>query len=64
MLSMPYFGTREFPAHFKACEEVPSSCGFYADESERDLGFMLYDMDYRDPRTLPLCSSARSCATG
>ena len=50
--SMPYFGTREFPAHFKACEEVPSSCGFYADESERDLGFMLYDMDYRDPKNI------------
>ena len=50
--SMPYFGTREFPAHFKACEEVPASCGFYADESERDLGFMLYDMDYRDPKNI------------
>ena len=34
--SMPYFGTR----------------GFYADESERDLGFMLYDMDYRDPKNI------------
>lgn len=63
--SMPYFGTREFPAHFKACEEVPSSCGFYADESERDLGFMLYDMDYRDPKNIaPMFFPRRSCATG
>lgn len=45
--SMPYFGTREFPAHFKtAPDEVLA--GFYTDSGERDLGLMLYDMDYSD----------------
>ena len=43
----PCFGTREFPAHFRAWpggEPVTA----YPDE-ERELGFMLYDMDYSDP---------------
>lgn len=40
----PYFGCREFPANFSLWEgEV---CGAYDDVEERDLGFMLYDMDY------------------
>lgn len=44
---MPYFGTREFPANFELFEgdEVKTA---YEDEAERDLGFMLYDMDYRE----------------
>lgn len=47
--STPYFGTREFPAFFKAYEgEVPPT-GFYSDEELRDFGLMLYDMDYSDP---------------
>lgn len=39
-----YFGTREFPAYFKKWEggEVPT-----IDET-RELGLMLYDMDYTD----------------
>lgn len=42
--SQPYLGTRECTAHFGLWEggEIPS-----IDES-RDLGFMLYDMDYSD----------------
>lgn len=39
-----YFGTREFPAYFKkwAGGEIP------AINETRDLGLMLYDMDYSD----------------
>ena len=44
---MPYFGCREFPAHFELCEEETTSC--YAVVPEKDLGFVLYDMDYSDP---------------
>jgi CRISPR-associated protein Cas5d len=42
----PYFGCREFPVHFRAYDfkNVPT---VYAD-TEKDLGFMLYDMDYSD----------------
>ncbi|HAB94230.1 MAG TPA: type I-C CRISPR-associated protein Cas5 [Lachnospiraceae bacterium] len=42
----PYFGVREFPVSFAACKERPSC----PDElrGERDLGYMLWDMDYRD----------------
>lgn len=40
----PYFGCREFPAKFREWQggEIPS-----IDET-RDLGFMLWDMDYSD----------------
>lgn len=50
--SMPYFGTREFPAHFKAYDGSLSSRGFYETDGERDLGLMLYDMDYEDPKNI------------
>lgn len=43
----PYFGCREFPAKFCLCEEETIQTA-YGDEDERDLGFMLYDMDYSD----------------
>ncbi len=44
----PCFGTREFPANFRACnQETVSSCPELA--GERDLGWMLYDMDYSNP---------------
>ncbi|MCH3971407.1 MAG: type I-C CRISPR-associated protein Cas5c [Oscillospiraceae bacterium] len=41
----PYFGCREFPAHFRAWqgEIVP------AVPETRDLGLMLYDLDYSNP---------------
>ena len=48
--SAPYFGTREFPAHFKAYEGPASPEGHYSGDGERDLGLMLYDMDYADPQ--------------
>ncbi len=41
---MPYFGTREFPVKFKACEAYPP-CPEEL-KGEKDLGYMLWDMDY------------------
>ncbi|MBR1690103.1 MAG: type I-C CRISPR-associated protein Cas5 [Oscillibacter sp.] len=43
----PCFGVREFPAHFKPCIQRPAC----PDElkGEKDLGWMLLDMDYSDP---------------
>ena len=48
--SMPYFGTREFPAHFRRCTELPP-CPKEL-EGVRDLGWILLDMDYTDPRNI------------
>ena len=44
----PCFGCREFPAHFRSWEgaTVP------AIGETRDLGLMLYDMDYADPANI------------
>lgn len=43
----PCFGTREFPAHFRSWQGgVPQTA--YPNE-DRELGFMLYDIDYSDP---------------
>lgn len=42
----PYFGTREFPAHFRAWSGGEPKTAY--PDVERDLGFMLYDMDYSD----------------
>lgn len=46
----PCFGVREFPANFRWCEECPPC----PDElkGERDLGWMLLDMDYSDPANI------------
>ena len=48
----PYMGCREFPAYFKEAEENTS----YDSElnGEKDLGFMLYDLDYSDEYRLYL----------
>ena len=46
----PCFGTREFPAHFKAWDgDTPETA--YPEE-DRELGFMLYDMDYADLKNI------------
>jgi CRISPR-associated protein Cas5d len=43
--SQPYFGCREFAAHLALVEgDRPVSC--YAGEAERDLGWMLYGIDF------------------
>ena len=47
----PYFGTREFPANFKLCENICKIKTAYSNEV-RDLGFMLYDMDYSDKNNI------------
>lgn len=46
--SQPYFGTREFPAYFKEYEGEGDPEGFYSHDGERDLGIMLFDVDYSD----------------
>ena len=46
----PCFGCREFPAKFRQCEEIPP-CPVEL-QGERDLGWMLYDMDYTDPQNI------------
>lgn len=48
---MPYFGCREFPAHFSLCEEEEIRTAYDGVE-EKDLGFMLYDMDFSDPENI------------
>ena len=47
----PYFGCRELPVRFCLCEEEEIHTA-YSDEDERDLGFMLYDMDYSNPENI------------
>ena len=44
--SQPYFGCREFPAQFKACE-APPPCPEEL-KGVRELGYMLWDLDYSD----------------
>lgn len=48
--SQPYLGCREFPARVVPCAEIPPC----PDElrGARDLGYMLYDMDYSDPEDI------------
>lgn len=46
----PCFGCREFPAQFKLCEELPP-CPEEL-KGERDLSYMLWDMDYSDPENI------------
>ena len=48
--SMPYFGTREFPAHFRRCTALPP-CPEEL-KGAHDLGWMLLDMDYSDPKNI------------
>lgn len=46
----PYFGCREFPVQFELVEgEIPQS--YYASEEERDLGWMLWDIDFANDLT-------------
>ena len=46
----PYFGCREFPAQFKLCEEFPP-CPEEL-KGTRELGYMLWDLDYADPENI------------
>lgn len=42
----PYFGCREFPANFELYEKAEVDTAYPGER--KDLGFMLYDMDYSD----------------
>ena len=46
----PCFGVREFPAQFAACSKLPP-CPEEL-KGEKDLGWMLLDMDYSDPENI------------
>ena len=52
--SQPYLGCREFSAHFSEWPDNEPIRGYYADagSGDKDLGFMLYDMDYSDPENI------------
>jgi len=46
----PCFGCREFPANFSLYEGGRPRTAY--DNEVRDLGFMLYDLDYSDPQNI------------
>ena len=46
----PCFGVREFPAQFRQCKETPP-CPEEL-RGKKDLGWMLYDMDYSNPEDI------------
>ncbi len=46
----PCFGCREFPAHFRMCEKLPPCPEELL--GEKNLGWMLYDMDYSDSENI------------
>ncbi len=48
--AQPYLGCRELPAQFKACE-APPPCPEEL-RGKRDLGYMLWDLDYSDPENI------------
>ena len=48
---MPYFGCREFPAHFALCGEEKIHTA-YENVEEKDMGLMLFGMDYSDPENI------------
>lgn len=50
--SQPYFGTRECACHFREWDRAVTPQGFYSFDGERDLGVMLYDMDYTDTKNI------------
>lgn len=45
----PYLGCREFPAGFRLVEDDEKIVPY---PETRDLGYMLYDMDYSDPEDI------------
>ena len=45
----PYFGTREFPVRFRLMEDDETINPY---PETRDLGYMLYDMDYSDSENI------------
>lgn len=49
--NQPYLGTREFTCFFKLIEDINSVPATPIQET-RDLGYMLYDMDYTEPNDI------------
>ena len=47
----PYLGTREFAANFELIEDEPPSSELPVGQRDRDLGWMLHDMDYEGAAT-------------
>jgi len=47
----PYLGCREFPAFFKLANEISMQKDSPIPE-DADLGWMLYDLDYADPKNI------------
>jgi len=45
----PCFGCREFPANFRLCEENVVKTAY---SGVKDLGYMLFDMDFSDPNAI------------
>lgn len=47
----PYLGTREFAAHFALVGDVIPQSHLPSDQLNRDLGWMLHDIDFGDERS-------------
>ena len=47
----PYLGTREFAADFALVDEEIPACSLSLSERNRDLGWMLHDIDHEDGMT-------------
>jgi CRISPR-associated protein Cas5d len=51
--TQPYFGCREFSCHFRFIDDpVAASAIAPPIDETRDLGYMLYDIDFSDPNNL------------
>lgn len=56
----PYLGAREFAAHFALVDGTMPESRLFAGDRDRDLGWMLFDMDYEGeatPRFFRACLS-------
>ena len=49
----PYFGVREFAANFALVQDEMPSSQLPPSDQNRDLGWMLYDLDYRNEEITP-----------
>lgn len=54
----PYLGCREFPAEFEWIDGQPPPSQLPAGERDRDLGFMLLDIDYVSDEKGPIIESS------
>ncbi|PIE62862.1 MAG: type I-C CRISPR-associated protein Cas5 [Desulfobacter postgatei] len=49
----PYLGCREFSAYFKLIQDTSTYAeGYNPIQESRDFGFMLYDLDFSDPKNI------------